>query len=232
MMKKQLAYDDEVLVELIAEGQLTYRAIGQRVGISEGLVKKIAQGRRRKDLARRLWDTEDGMMTEARRIGSRYARNLIMEQVRLGLTGEGEPARRAREFVLKFTMAARPRKGELPAERQRRSEQELQDCRGVGIVPWEDELDAEMARDAAAESCSAKATQDESTSAKDTEDEPRSKATQDGPCAAPGEEGQAVVAEASMPATGVLGGGAAGTAREAAGASIPDASAEHPLSIL
>ena len=73
-----------------------------------------------------------------------------MEQVRLGLTGEGEPARRAREFVLKFTMMARPRKGELPEERQRRSEQELQDCRAIGIVPWEDELEAEMARDAAA----------------------------------------------------------------------------------
>ena len=73
-----------------------------------------------------------------------------MEQVRLGLTGEGEPARRAREFVLKFTMSARPRKGELPEERRRRSEQELQDCRDIGIVPWEDELDAEMARDAAA----------------------------------------------------------------------------------
>ncbi|MCY2932267.1 MAG: hypothetical protein NTV86_22790 [Planctomycetota bacterium] len=168
MMKKQLAYDDDELVELIAEGQLTYRAIGQRVGISEGLVKKIAQGRRRKDLARRLWDTEEGLLTEARRIGSRYARSLIMEQVRLGLTGEGEPARRAREFVLKFTMAARPRKGDLPQERQRRSEQELQDCRDMGIVPWEDELDAEMARDAAAEekatgngqSCFAKATQD------------------------------------------------------------------------
>jgi DNA-binding CsgD family transcriptional regulator len=150
MMKKQLAYDDEELVELIAEGQLTYRAIGERVGISEGLVKKIAQGRRRKDLARRLWDTEDGILTEARRIGSRYARSLIMEQVRLGLTGEGEPARRAREFVLKFTMSARPRKGELPEEQQRRSEQVLQDCRDIGIVPWEDELDAEMARDAAA----------------------------------------------------------------------------------
>jgi len=44
MGKKRLEYDDDMLVELIAEGQLTYKAIGERVGISGELVKKIAQG--------------------------------------------------------------------------------------------------------------------------------------------------------------------------------------------
>ncbi|MEI7837106.1 MAG: hypothetical protein WCK05_11960 [Planctomycetota bacterium] len=148
MGKKRLKYDDDELVELIAEGQLTYRAIGARLGISEELVRKIAQGRRRKDLARRLWDVEDGILTEARRIGSRYARNLIMEQVRLGLRGEGEPARRAREFILKFTMLARPRRKDLPEDGQRRPEWMLQSCRDMGITPWEDLREVEEEEEA------------------------------------------------------------------------------------
>ena len=144
MGKKRATYDDDALVEMIAEGQLTYKTIGERVGISEGQVKKIALGQRRKDLARRLWDAEDGILNEARRIGSRYARNLIMEQVRLGLTGEGEPARRAREFLLKFTMSARPRRKDLPEERQPRPDWMIEDLRALGDTPWEDQLAAEM----------------------------------------------------------------------------------------
>ncbi|MCY2931567.1 MAG: hypothetical protein NTV86_19165 [Planctomycetota bacterium] len=144
MGKKRLQYDDEALVEMIAEGQLTYRVIGEQLGISESLVKKIARGRKRKDLARRLWDAENGILTEARRIGARYARNLVMEQVRLGLTGEGEPARRAREFLLKFTAASRPRRTDLPEE-HRRPEWMLQDDRRIGLTPWEDEVEEEEA---------------------------------------------------------------------------------------
>ena len=133
MGKKRLEYDDEALVDMISEGQLTYKAIGERLGISESLVKKIARGRKRKDLARRLWDADSGILAEARRIGSRYARNLIMEQVRLGLTGEGEPARRAREFLLRFTAGPRPRRQELPEERPWRPEWMIQECRELGV---------------------------------------------------------------------------------------------------
>ncbi|MCY2924556.1 MAG: hypothetical protein NT031_03815 [Planctomycetota bacterium] len=154
MGKKRLEYDDDVLVEMIAEGQLTYRAIGERLGISESLVKKIARGRKRKDLARRLWDAESGILTEARRIGARYARNLVMEQVRLGLTGEGEPARRAREFLLKFTAASQPRRKDLPEE-HRRPDWMIQDDRDFGIAPWEDEQDAEREEEEAGEGIAA-----------------------------------------------------------------------------
>ncbi|MCY2926094.1 MAG: hypothetical protein NT031_11750 [Planctomycetota bacterium] len=143
MGKKRLEYDDEALVDMISEGQLTYRAIAERLGVSESLVKKIAQGRKRKDLTRRLWEAENGILTEARRIGARYARNLVMEQVRLGLTGEGEPARRAREFLLRFTAGPRPRKLDLPEDTHRRPEWMLQECRGLGVTPWEDQQHAD-----------------------------------------------------------------------------------------
>lgn len=109
------AYDDEEMVELIAEGQMTYAQIAAKLGVSESLVKKVARGARRRELLRRIWDVEDGMLSESRRMGSKYARNLMMEQVRLGLSGEGEPARRAREFVLKFAASTRGKRSDLPA---------------------------------------------------------------------------------------------------------------------
>ena len=254
MGRKRLNYDDEALVEMISDGQMTYKAIGQKLGISEILVKQIAQGRRRKELGQRLWDAENGILAEARRIATQYARNMVMEQIRLGLRGEGEPARRAREFILKFAVSSRPRRDDVPGQRDRRPEEMLQMARDIGVVPWEDELDAEREREAVEEearkreSCSAKATQDSSCS---------DKATQDGPCVATSEAGQAtgtggsereaggvsvnlgqVTAAASMPATGVFPGPAAAAGPEEAErtdkASIREARlrrVEHPLSI-
>ncbi|MCY2928776.1 MAG: hypothetical protein NTV86_04645 [Planctomycetota bacterium] len=133
------------------ESSLTYKAIGLKLGISEILVKQIARGRRRKELGQRLWDAENGVLTEARRVATQYARTMVMEQVRLGLRGEGEPARRAREFVLKFAMAGRPRRKDVPGEQERRPEWMLQLARETGPTPWEDELDAQREREAAEE---------------------------------------------------------------------------------
>ena len=111
-------YDDERLVELLVEKQHTHAQIAEEMGISVSLVKKIACGQRRPELQRRMWDAESGLMGEARRLGARYARGLISRQIEQGLTGEGETARRAREFVLKWALASRPRRSELPIDWQ------------------------------------------------------------------------------------------------------------------
>jgi hypothetical protein len=95
---------------------LTHAEIAGELGISESLVKKISCGLRRPELQRKMWDMENGMVSEARRLGVRYARGLISRQIQLGLTGEGEPARRAREFVLKFAFSSRPKRSDLPRE--------------------------------------------------------------------------------------------------------------------
>ncbi|MCY2931290.1 MAG: hypothetical protein NTV86_17745 [Planctomycetota bacterium] len=151
MGKKRLHYDDEALVEMISEGQMTYKAIGQKLGISGVLVKLIAQGRRRKELGQKFWDAENGILAEARRIAAQYARHMLMEQIRLGLRGEGEPARRAREFVLKFAVSARPRRADVPGQKDPSPEWMLQMSREMGIVPWEDELAAEREQEAVEE---------------------------------------------------------------------------------
>jgi len=116
MVRQHKPYDEDELVEMIAQGQLTYAQIAGQLGISESLIKQIARGHRRPELQRRIWDVENGLVSEARRLGSRFARSLIGEQIRLGLSGKGEPARRAREFVLKFAVSARPKRSELPLE--------------------------------------------------------------------------------------------------------------------
>ena len=111
-------YDDERLIELLVEKQHTHAQIAEELGISASLVKKIACGRRRPELQRRMWDAENGLMSQARRLGARYARGLISRQIEQGLTGEGETARRAREFVLKWALVSRPRRGDLPVDWQ------------------------------------------------------------------------------------------------------------------
>ena len=111
-------YDDERLIELLVEKQHTHAQIAEALGISASLVKKIACGQRRPELQRKMWDAENGLMGEARRLGARYARGLISRQIEQGLTGEGETARRAREFVLKWALASRPRRGDLPVDWQ------------------------------------------------------------------------------------------------------------------
>ncbi|GAH84277.1 unnamed protein product, partial [marine sediment metagenome] len=47
-------YDDELLVELIARGNLSYCRIAERVGLSPGMVGKIARGESRLDLRPRI----------------------------------------------------------------------------------------------------------------------------------------------------------------------------------
>jgi len=143
MVRQRRRYDEDLLVEMIAEGQLTYAQMGRQLGISESLIKKIARGRRRRELLRRIWDIEDGMLSEARRVGSRYARNLIMEQVRLGLTGQGEPARRAREFVLKFAISARPKRSDLPSEATGGPDWMVEQMEQLGIPRDQEEQDGE-----------------------------------------------------------------------------------------
>ncbi len=47
-------YDEDLLVRLIAEGQVSYRKIAEQVGISAMTVSNVARGRRRRDLYDRI----------------------------------------------------------------------------------------------------------------------------------------------------------------------------------
>jgi transcriptional regulator with XRE-family HTH domain len=97
---KRGKYDDDRLVELIARGQMSYAEIGQAVGLSEGYVGQIARGQHRPELQPRIEAISRGFLLEARMVGRRWARGLLSRHIRIGLDGEGETARKCREFVM------------------------------------------------------------------------------------------------------------------------------------
>jgi len=97
---KVAEYDDDALVDLLADGGRTYEQIAEELGLSEGYVAKVARGERRPELQRRLLSGRRGMIEEARRVGARWSRALLQRHIKAGLSGDTETARKCREFAL------------------------------------------------------------------------------------------------------------------------------------
>jgi transcriptional regulator with XRE-family HTH domain len=92
-------YDDE-LIELLAAGQLSHRQIAEGLGVDAKQVAAIARGSERPDLQERIEAASVEMLRQADRMARSYARTLLGAQLQEALKGEGEPARKAREFLL------------------------------------------------------------------------------------------------------------------------------------
>ena len=101
-------YDENMLVELIAEGELSHGRIAERVGVSRRTVWKIANGLSRPDLQRKIAATVEGYRQAAIRAAARHMKALLEKQVQVALEGDGETARKCREFLLKTFMLAIP----------------------------------------------------------------------------------------------------------------------------
>ena len=93
-------YDDELLVELLAKGNLSYSRIAERVGLSAPMVGKIAAGRARLDLRPRIAAIAAGIRQESHRLGARWLRGLLIRHIRDGLEGTGEFARKCRKDLI------------------------------------------------------------------------------------------------------------------------------------
>ena len=70
-------YDEDLLVRLIAEGQLSYRKIAEQVGVSAMTVSNVARGRRRRDLYDRICCTVEDAHRRAHRLASSYLWPLV-----------------------------------------------------------------------------------------------------------------------------------------------------------
>lgn len=101
---KRKDYDDNLLVELLGRGEMTEENIAETVGISRSTVWRVANGLTRPELQSRIQAVVDGMLTEARRSGARWMRKLLARQISEGLEGQGETARKCREYVLNKLM--------------------------------------------------------------------------------------------------------------------------------
>ena len=89
-------YDDELLVELLARGNLSHRRIAERIGLSAKMVGRIASGQSRRDLQPRIAAIAGGIQEESHRLGARWLRGLLIRHIRDGMEGTGEFARRCR----------------------------------------------------------------------------------------------------------------------------------------
>jgi len=69
MRRRNKDYDDELLVRLLARGDLTYAQVAQRVGISPAMVGSINQGRHRPDLQAALSRAKGRKLTQLRMEG-------------------------------------------------------------------------------------------------------------------------------------------------------------------
>jgi len=96
--KKQ--YDEQVLVDLLARGDLSYAKIAEELGVSTTLVAKIARGEARADLQPRIRAAVDCFRKEAGRLGARWLKHLVTKHIRDGLEGSSEMARKCREYAM------------------------------------------------------------------------------------------------------------------------------------
>jgi hypothetical protein len=122
-----MTYDEDLLVELIADGDLSHEKIAERVGVCRRTVWRIANGMSRPDLRQRIEDVAEGYRQAALRHAARHMKPLLEKQIAVALEGDGETSRKAREFLLKTFMTAlsdqaaktaEKRKEELAAEKK------------------------------------------------------------------------------------------------------------------
>jgi DNA-binding XRE family transcriptional regulator len=122
-----MKYDEDLLVELITDAELTHTQIAEKVGISRRTVWSIANGHSRPDLQRKIADTAEGYRQAALRHAAKHMKALLDKQITVALEGDGETSRKAREFLLKTFMTAlsdqaaktaEKRKEELAAEKK------------------------------------------------------------------------------------------------------------------
>ena len=114
-------YDEDLLVRLVAEGQLSCRKIAQKVGVSAMTVSNVARGRHRRDLFERIRRTVElsgdlsavglpkaealAKTQAAHRRAHRLAMNvlwpLVAPHVKEALEGTGQAAQDCREFLIR-----------------------------------------------------------------------------------------------------------------------------------
>jgi transcriptional regulator with XRE-family HTH domain len=97
---RRRTYDEELLVELLAQGDLTCTEIASRVGLAPSTVSRVSHGRIRKDLHRRVRERAVDCAQAARRKALGHMAELVDKHLEQGLAGDGHVARRCREWLM------------------------------------------------------------------------------------------------------------------------------------
>ena len=95
-----MSYDEDLLVELITDAELTHGQIAERVGISRRTVWSIANGHSRPDLQQKIADTVEGYRQVVVRLAARHMKSVLLRHIEEAVEGQGETARKSRDFLL------------------------------------------------------------------------------------------------------------------------------------
>jgi transposase-like protein len=93
-------YNDDEMVQLIAEGGLSQAAIAERLGVHLNTVWTITHGLSRPDLQGRINNVIRSLRKEARRQGARRLKAAVDKHFDVGLASDKGVARRCREFLI------------------------------------------------------------------------------------------------------------------------------------
>ncbi len=140
-------YDEDLLVELIARGELSQTQIAERVGVSRRTVWRIANGQSRPDLQTKIADTVEGIRQATIRLAARWMKPLLQKQIEVALAGEGETARKAREFLLKTFLLALPPRAEKREPRRENNEPLESPARFNSLMELSPELQGRMSEE-------------------------------------------------------------------------------------
>lgn len=121
-------HDEDLLVDLLAAGELGCPEIARRTGFSRTQVWRIAKGQTRPDLQERIRLRRPH--SQALQASQDYIRPLLLTQLRVALETKGETARKAREYLLgKLLFNSTPGRGAKSTAAPTPSEQmELDDA--------------------------------------------------------------------------------------------------------
>ena len=122
-------YDEDLMVELIACGDVTHGEIAERVGVSRRTVWRIVHGHSRPDLQRKIADTVDGYRRETIRMAAKWMKPLLSKQIKVALEEDGETSRKCREFLLKTFMLALPDQAAKAAKTAAKHTPDPEGCR-------------------------------------------------------------------------------------------------------
>jgi len=131
---KRKDYDDDLLVELLARGEVSQAKIAERVGLDKAMVGLIARGRGRPDLQDRINAKTRQYLIERRRPGlsvgrrgrkKKYDEDLLVELI---ARGEMSCAEIGQRIGLARSMVAKIARGESRADLQDRINTRMRSC--------------------------------------------------------------------------------------------------------
>jgi hypothetical protein len=93
-------YDDDEMAKLIAAGKLTHGEIARRLGVCRKTVCRIVHGRSRPELQKKINAAKRTAMNKRDRAGVRWFKSRIFGHIKIALEGDGEDARKSREYIL------------------------------------------------------------------------------------------------------------------------------------